>query len=255
MSLSAEEQERYKRHLLLPEVGGQGQRALKAARVLLVGAGGIGCPLGAYLAAAGVGHLRICDPDHVSLSNLQRQILFRTDDLGRPKVEAAAERLRALNDEIAIDPVAKSFTPETAAPLLDGCDLVVEGVDRYKPRYAINDACKMRGLPLVSGALGRFDGQVAFFAGTPEAACYRCFLPEPPLDDEALCETDGVLGAVPGVVGSLAALDAILFLTGNRDIAAPSALTIFSGRDGTMRRARIAQDPDCPVCRSASPVP
>ena len=198
------EVERYARHLVLREVGGPGQQALRGARVLVVGAGGLGAPAALYLAAAGVGALGLVDPDVVSLSNLQRQVLYATADVGAPKVERAAARLHALNPHVEVSPRPVAFTPETAAGLVAGFDLVLDGTDDFATRHAVNAACVDAGVPLVSGALGRWTGQVGVFAGRP---CYRCLVPDVPPEAET-CAVVGVVGALAGVIGSMMALEA-----------------------------------------------
>ncbi|MEO1042205.1 MAG: HesA/MoeB/ThiF family protein [Pseudomonadota bacterium] len=238
---------RHKHHLLLPEIGGQGQQKLAAAKVLIVGAGGLGCPILAYLAAAGVGHLTICDDDKVELSNLQRQILYTEDDIGELKALAAAKRLRQLNSDITIEPVTAMLTDENGADLVRGHDLVIEGVDRLAARQVINRACLAQGRPLLSSAASRFEGQVALFRpGDKDHACYACLVP-PEADEEGLCDRDGVMGPVVGMVGSLAAGEAIKFIAGIEPTL-ENALLVFDARTGTVRRVRMARDPDCPVC-------
>ena len=243
MNFSDDEVERYARHLVLREVGGAGQQRLKAARVLIVGAGGLGAPAALYLAAAGVGMIRLADPDVVSLSNLQRQVLYATADVGRAKVEVAAERLGALNPHVAVDPRALAFTPKTAAALMDGCDLVLDGTDSFESRFAVNAACVERGVPLVTGALGRWTGQVGVFEGRP---CYRCLVPEAPPEAET-CAAVGVVGALAGVVGSMMALEAIKRLTGAGSTLM-GRLLIYDGLSGDSRTVRVGADPACPVC-------
>ena len=191
MSFSDEEVDRYARHLVLREIGGAGQQALKAASVLIVGAGGLGAPAALYLAAAGVGRIGLADPDTVALSNLQRQILYTSADVGRAKVEAAAERLTGLNPHVAIEPIAARLGPDNAAALVRPYDLVLDGTDDFATRFAVNDACLAEGKPLVSGAIGRWTGQVGVFAGRP---CYRCLVPDIPPEAET-CATVGVIGA------------------------------------------------------------
>lgn len=201
MSLTPDEVERYRRHLLLPEVGGQGQQRLKSAKVALVGLGGLGCPMASYLAAAGVGHLKLIDGDRVELSNLQRQPLFSPNDVGSPKVQVAGRVLRQQNPAVEIDAIAHHLGANNASDLTAGCDLVIEGVDRFAPRYVLNAACHDAKIPLLSAAIGRFDGQIALFPMTATSACYRCLVPSIP-EDAADCETQGVLGAVPGLLAA-----------------------------------------------------
>ncbi|MEM9234792.1 MAG: HesA/MoeB/ThiF family protein, partial [Pseudomonadota bacterium] len=223
---------------------------LKTARVLVVGAGGLGCPILTYLAAAGVGHLHIVDGDRVELSNLQRQTLFTTEDIGASKAARAKSALSALNPDIDIDATEVYLDTENASGLIAGCDLVIEGVDRFTPRYLINRICSQLNVPLLSSALGRFDGQVALFPMDEASACYQCLVPELPAD-AANCETEGVLGAVPGVVGSLAALEAMKFLVDLKG-ALSSEMLIYQGMQGSLRRVSIPRDPACPVCSRAN---
>jgi molybdopterin/thiamine biosynthesis adenylyltransferase len=254
MAFSAEELERYRRHILLKEIGGAGQQKLKAATVALIGAGGLGAPAALYLAAAGVGRLRLIDHDAASLSNLQRQILYRTKDVGRAKVERAAEALAALNANVAVEPVAERLGAENARRLLAGCDLVLDGCDDFATRFAVNDAAHELGLTLVSGAVGRWDGQLATFKsgrtkGHGEAdrlPCYRCFVPEAPPDAEP-CALVGVVGALTGVIGSLMALEAIKEITGAGESLA-GRLMLFDGLRGEARTLTLPADPGCATC-------
>jgi molybdopterin/thiamine biosynthesis adenylyltransferase len=243
MSFSDEEVERYARHLVLREIGGPGQQRLKAARVLIVGAGGLGAPAALYLAAAGVGELAIVDPDTVALSNLQRQVLYQTVDDGRLKVEAAAERLTALNANVSVTPVEEALTEANARSLVRGYELVLDGTDDFATRLAVNAACVAEGVTLVSGAIGRWTGQVGVFAGRP---CYRCLVPEIPPEAET-CAAVGVVGALAGVVGSMMALEAVKLITG---AGAPLAgrLLIYDALAGESRTVRVRADPECPVC-------
>jgi len=242
---SEDEVERYARHLILSEVGGPGQQKLARARVLIVGAGGVGGPAALYLAAAGVGTLGLVDADVVSLSNLQRQIQFATADIGRPKVEAAAERLAGINPHVVVQTHAEMLTAETAPRLIAGYDLVLDGTDDFPARFAVNAACVAAGIPLVSGALGRWDGQVAVFEGRP---CYQCLVPETPPDAET-CARVGVVGALAGVIGAMAALEAIKRITGAGE-PLTGRLMLYDGLNATARTVRIAADPHCPVCSS-----
>ncbi|MBN9465039.1 molybdopterin-synthase adenylyltransferase MoeB [Brevundimonas sp.] len=243
MAFTEDEVERYARHLVLSEVGGPGQQALKRARVLIVGAGGVGAPAALYLAAAGVGTLGLIDHDAVALSNLQRQILFDTADVGRPKAEAAATRVEGLNPHVAVQTFAERLTAENAAARIGAFDLVLDGTDDFETRFLVNAACVAAGRPLVSGALGRWSGQVAVFAGRP---CYRCLVPDMPPDAET-CARVGVVGALAGVVGSMAALEAIKVLTGAGQ-PLTGRLLLYDGLAGTARTVRVAPDPACPVC-------
>uniref|UniRef100_UPI0025CD70E5 HesA/MoeB/ThiF family protein n=1 Tax=uncultured Brevundimonas sp. TaxID=213418 RepID=UPI0025CD70E5 len=224
MTFSDDEIERYARHLMLAEVGGPGQQRLKAARVALVGLGGIGAPASLYVAAAGVGTLRLIDDDAVSLSNLQRQILFQTPDLDRPKVEVGVERLTALNPHVQIETRPVRLSGENAANLLADCDAVIDGTDDFETRFIVNAACVDAGVPLVSGALGRWSGQVGVFRGQP---CYRCLVPEIPPDAET-CARVGVVGALAGVIGAMAAMEAIKLIVGAGE-ALTGRLLIYDG--------------------------
>ncbi|WP_426025803.1 HesA/MoeB/ThiF family protein [Brevundimonas sp. TSRC1-1] len=243
MVFSEDEVERYARHLVLSEIGGPGQQALKRARVLIVGAGGVGAPAALYLAAAGVGTLGLIDDDVVGLSNLQRQIAFSTPEVGRPKVEAAAERLGGLNPHVTTQTFAERLTPDNAADRIDGFDIVLDGTDDFETRLIVNAACVAADKPLVSGALGRWSGQVGVFAGRP---CYQCLVPEIPPDAET-CARVGVVGALAGVVGSMAALETIKLITGAGEALA-GRLMLYDGLAGTARTVRVTADPHCPVC-------
>ena len=235
--------ERYARHLVLAEIGGPGQQKLAAARVLIVGAGGVGGPAALYLAAAGVGTITLVDPDRVALSNLQRQILFTGDDIGRPKVEAGADRLTALNPGVHIEPIAEPLNADNARALIAGHDVVLDGTDDFHTRFAVNAACVAEGVPLVSGALGRWSGQVGVFAGRP---CYQCLVPEIPPDAET-CARVGVVGALAGVVGAMAALETIKLITGAGEALA-GRLMLYDGLAAMARTVRVTADPHCPVC-------
>jgi len=241
--------ERYARHLVLREVGGPGQQRLKGARVLIVGAGGLGSPAALYLAAAGVGALILADPDDVDLSNLQRQILYAEADVGRPKAEAAADRLAALNPHIFVAGYNGAFDDSTADELCEGVDLVLDGTDDFAVRYAVNAACVRHGKPLVSGAIGRWTGQVGVFAGKP---CYRCLVPEIPPDAET-CAAVGVVGALAGVIGSMMALEAIKLIVGAGE-PLTGRLMLYDALSAETRTVKVGADPECPVCGSkASP--
>ncbi|RZJ94020.1 MAG: HesA/MoeB/ThiF family protein, partial [Brevundimonas sp.] len=227
------------RQLVLAELGGPGQQRLKAARVLIVGLGGVGGPAALSLAAAGVGTLVLVDPDHVGLSNLQRQVLFTSDDIDRAKVQAGAARLTALNPHVRIEPHVARFTPDLVA----GCDAVIDGTDDFETRFAVNAACLEADVPLVSAALGRWSGQIAVFQGRP---CYRCLVTDIPPEAET-CARVGVVGALAATVGSLAALEAIKLVTGaGRPLT--GRLMLLDGLEGTSRVVRVAADPACPAC-------
>lgn len=240
--------ERFARHIVLKEIGGPGQQALAGARVFVTGAGGLGSPAALYLAAAGVGHLTFADPDTVSLDNLQRQILYRTDEVGQPKVERAKAALAALNPGTTVDARTVAVTPDNAAGLVAGHDLVLDGTDDFATRFAVNDACLAEGIPLVSGAVGRWDGQVGLFNASDGAPCYRCLVPEVPPDAET-CARVGIVGALTGVIGSLMALEAIKHITGAGETL-DGRLLVFDGLAGEARTLRLARDPNCPACRA-----
>lgn len=254
MNFSEQEVERYARHLVLREIGGPGQQKLKAARVLIVGVGGLGSPAALYLAAAGVGALGLLDPDEVALSNLQRQVLYGMSDLGQSKARSAGQRLTALNPEIAVEPMPQALTADNAAALMRGFDVVLDGTDDFAVRFAVNAACVTEGKPLVSGAIGRWSGQVGVFSagltrGRPLAQrhpCYRCLTPEIPPDAET-CSVVGVVGALAGVVGSMMALEAIKLITGAGEPLS-GRLWIYDGLEGESRTVRLSADPACPAC-------
>ena len=240
---SDEEVDRYARQLVLSEIGGPGQQALKRARVLIVGLGGVGAPAALYLAAAGVGTLGLIDHDAVALSNLQRQIIFTTADAERPKVEAGADHLAALIPHIAVEPFVERLTPDNARGVIERFDVVLDGTDDFDTRFAVNAACVAAGKPLVSGALGRWNGQVGVFVSQP---CYQCLVPETPPDAET-CARVGVVGALAGVIGAMAGLEAIKVITGAGD-PLTGRLMLYDGLAGTSRVVRLAADPACPVC-------
>ena len=249
--IDADFSERYARHLRLPDVGLAGQRRLEAARVLLVGAGGLGSPAAYYMAAAGVGSLRIADDDIVDRSNLQRQILHTEARVGTPKVDSAAAALAALNPRTRIEAVAERVTAGNVERLLAGVDVVVDGADNFPARYLLNDACVKLGIPLVYGAVHRFEGQASVFdAGRQRgvAPCYRCLFPEPPSAEAAPnCAEAGVLGVLPGVIGLLQATEAIKLLLGV-GTALTGRLLQFDALSMRFRETRLAADPDCAVC-------
>ncbi|MEX0644474.1 MAG: molybdopterin-synthase adenylyltransferase MoeB [Parvularculaceae bacterium] len=248
--LTAEERERYLRHILLKEVGAQGQQKLKASRVLVVGAGGLGAPILQYLAAAGVGTIGIADDDAVALSNLQRQVIFGTGDIGAPKTRASADAMRRLNPDIEIVEHALRLVDDNARAVIKGYNIVAEGIDNFDGRYAINRACIALRAPLVSAAVGRFEGQLSVFkphAG-PGLPCYRCLVPEPPPRDEQInCAEEGVMGPLTGVIGSLAAMEVLKELLGVGESLAGRLLR-YDGMTGTFRAAKLVADPECPDC-------
>ena len=250
--------ERYSRHLLLQEVGVEGQRRLEGSRVLMIGAGGLGSPAAFYLAAAGVGHLRIADDDVVDRSNLQRQILHTEARIGEPKVASAQATLGALNPRTQVEAVQVRVTSDNIERLLDGVDVVLDGADNFPVRYLLNDACVKLGIPLVYGAVQRFEGQVSVFdAGRHrgELPCYRCLFPEPPPPEFAPnCVEAGVLGELPGVIGLLQATEVVKLLLGIGDSLAGRLLQ-FDALSMRFRETRLRHDPDCAVCAVGRPFP
>jgi len=246
-ALSNEEILRYSRHLIMPEVGMDGQLKLKQAKVLCIGTGGLGAPLGLYLAAAGVGRLGIVDFDVVDLTNLQRQILFSTGDVGEPKIEAAAARLRGLNPDIQIDRHETRLTSENALDLFKDYDIIVDGTDNFPTRYLVNDACILLGKPNVYGSIFRFEGQVSIF-GYPDGPCYRCLYPEPPPPGLVpSCAEGGVLGVLPGIVGAVQAAEAIKLILGKGDPLV-GRLLLFDALAMRFRELKLRKNPECPVC-------
>jgi len=245
--LTPAELRRYARHFRLPEIGEAGQRRLRGARVLLVGAGGLGSPAALYLAAGGVGALGLVDDDRVDETNLQRQVLFGTRDIGRPKSDAAAERLQDLNPHVHVERFGERLTSANALEILRGFDVVVDGSDNFATRYLVNDACVLLGKPDVYGAIFRFEGQVSVFS-RGAGPCYRCLFRDPPPPELIpSCEQAGVLGVVPGIVGSLQALEAVKLVTGAGEPLI-GRLLLFDGLPARFRELPIRRDPDCPVC-------
>jgi sulfur-carrier protein adenylyltransferase/sulfurtransferase len=248
MRLSAEELQRYSRHLLMPEVTSEGQRRLKAARVLCIGAGGLGSPAALYLAAAGVGTIGIVDFDDVDLSNLQRQILHGTKDIGRSKLESARDRLRDINPEITIELHECRFSSENASQLVAQYDVVVDGSDNFATRYLSNDVCVFAQKPNVYGSVFRFEGQTTVFAPHLGGPCYRCLFPEPPPPDSVPnCAQAGVLGVLPGIIGMFQAIETIKLIVG---IGEPliGRLLHFDALKVKFRELNLRRDPECPVC-------
>jgi molybdopterin/thiamine biosynthesis adenylyltransferase len=243
---SADEIERYARHLVLREIGGQGQQRLKAAKVLIVGAGGLGAPAALYLAAAGVGVIGLMDSDVVSLSNLQRQVLYATAEIGALKVDAAAQALDALNPHVQIEAHAAALSQINVDQSISGYDLVLDGTDNFETRLLVNAACVRAGKPLISGAIERWTGQVGMFTGRP---CYQCLVPEAPPGAET-CQTVGVVGALAGVIGSMMALEAIKSIAGAGTSLA-GRLLIYDALAAESRTVRLTADPACPACGGA----
>ena len=245
--LTHEDFQRYSRHLILPEVGVDGQRKLKAARVLCVGVGGLGSPASLYLAAAGVGTLGLVDFDTVDVTNLQRQILYSTYDVGRRKLEAAAERLQSLNPDLKVVTHDERLTSENALDLFRQYDVVVDGADNFPTRYLVNDACVLTGTPNAYGSIFRFEGQASVFA-TAGGPCYRCLYPEPPPPGLVpSCAEGGVLGVLPGIVGTIQATEAIKLILGTGRTLA-GRLLLFDAMTMEFRTVKTRRDASCPVC-------
>jgi sulfur-carrier protein adenylyltransferase/sulfurtransferase len=246
-TLSKQEIQRYSRHLIMPEVGMEGQLKLKQARVLLIGTGGLGAPLGLYLAAAGVGRIGIVDFDVVDFTNLQRQVLFGTSDVGRPKITAARERLRDLNPEIEIEAIEARLSSENALELFQDYDIIVDGTDNFPTRYLVNDACVLLGKPNVYGSIFRFEGQITVF-GYPGGPCYRCLYPEPPPPGLVpSCAEGGVLGVLPGIVGTIQAAETLKLILG-KGSRLVGRLLLFDALAMKFRELKLRPNPDCPVC-------
>ncbi len=252
MSLSPEQIDRYARHLVLREVGGPGQQKLLAAKVLIVGAGGLGSPLALYLAAAGVGTLGIVDDDAVSLSNLQRQIIHQAGDIGRAKTESAKDAIAALTPDVTVIPHQERLTQANAGALISAYDIVADGCDNFETRFLVNDTCFFEKKTLVSAAIGEFDGQLATFK--PHAGaypCYRCLYPEPPPPGTIPpCSEAGILGAVAGIVGAWQALEVIREIVGFGDSLA-GKLMLFDGLGAQTRTIILPRDPACALCGAA----
>jgi sulfur-carrier protein adenylyltransferase/sulfurtransferase len=245
--LTTDELSRYSRHLILPEVGMEGQRRLKAARVLCVGAGGLGSPLAFYLAAAGVGTLGLLDFDVVDASNLQRQIIHSTKDIGRKKLDSAEEKLTALNPALHVVKHETRLTSENALDILKDYDIVADGTDNFPTRYLVNDACVLLGKPNVYGSIFRFEGQASVFA-TEQGPCYRCLYPEPPPPGLVpSCAEGGVLGILPGLVGVMQATEAIKLILGKGEPLI-GRLLLIDALNMRFRELKLRKNPDCPVC-------
>jgi adenylyltransferase/sulfurtransferase len=246
-SLSQNEVARYSRHLIMPEVGVEGQKRLKASSVLLVGAGGLGSPLGLYLAAAGVGRIGIVDFDVVDFSNLQRQIMHGTPDVGRPKLHSARDRIRAINPEVRIDLYETPLKRDNALDILRPYDVVIDGTDNFPTRYLVNDACVMLNKPNVYGSIFRFDGQASvFYSG--KGPCYRCLYPEPPPPGEVpSCAEGGVLGILPGLIGCIQATEGVKLLLG-RGEPLIGRLLLYDALQMSFREFKVRRNPKCPMC-------
>ena len=248
MDFSEDQIQRYARHILLPEVGGEGQARLLSAKVLVIGAGGLGSPALLYLAAAGVGTIGVVDDDVVDLSNLQRQVVHRTESIGRPKVESAAETLAAINPEVDVIAHGERITAANALDLISAYDVVADGSDNFPTRFLVNDACYFAGKTLVSAAILRFDGQVSTFKAGAGGHCYRCLFREaPPPGQIPSCAEAGVMGALCGMLGSLQATEVLKELLGIGESLAGSLL-ICDGLNTTFRKIAVKRDPGCPLC-------
>jgi len=251
--LSAREIARYSRHLILPEVGMEGQRKLKQARVLLIGTGGLGSPLALYLAAAGVGTLGLVDFDVVDESNLQRQVIHGTSDVGRPKISSAEDRIREVNPHVNVERHETRLTSENALGIVAEYDIVVDGTDNFPTRYLVNDACVLLGKPNVYGSIFRFEGQLSVF-WAQRGPCYRCLFPEPPPPGLVpSCAEGGVLGVLPGIIGTLQGLETIKLILG---VGEPmiGRFLLFDALDLAWREMKVRKDPACPVCGDAPTV-
>jgi len=247
VTLSTSELRRYSRHILLPRFGREGQEKLKRGSALIVGAGGLGSPAALYLAAAGVGRIGLVDFDRVDISNLHRQVLYETADAGRSKLDVAASRLRASNNEISIEPHEVELSSDNALPIFQSYDVVLDGSDNFATRYLVNDACVILGKPDIYGSVFRFDGQASVFA-TADGPCYRCLYPEPPPPELIpSCAEGGVLGVLPGVIGMIQATEALKLLTGT---GAPliGRLLLYDALGMEFRTIRVGKNEDCSVC-------
>src|SRR6516225_614280 len=247
VSLSSQEIARYSRHLIMPEVGMDGQKRLKAAKILLIGAGGLGSPLGLYLAAAGVGRIGIVDFDVVDFSNLQRQVLHGTNDVGRPKLQSAKDRLQAINPEVRLDLYETRLTSANALDILRPYDIIIDGTDNFQTRYLVNDACVLLKKPNVYGSIFRFDGQASVFH-PPAGPCYRCLYPEPPPPGEVpSCAEGGVLGILPGLIGCIQATEAVKLIIGQGEPLI-GRLLLYDALAMRFQEFKVRRNPKCPVC-------
>jgi adenylyltransferase/sulfurtransferase len=249
MNLTDLQLERYARHIVLKEIGGEGQRRLLEAKAVVLGAGGIGSPVIQYLAAAGLGRITIADDDEVGLSNLQRQTLYTTEDVGKLKAALAIRAVKALNPDVAADLVAARVTAANAASLIAGADVVIDGTDNFETRLAVADAALAQRVPLVSAAVSQFEGQLAVYRGwEPDKPCYRCLVGNDPDRPDVSCSDQGVLGAMAGVMGSLAAMEAVRVVTGFGEDSA-GTLLLVDALTMRFRTVKMPKDPGCPSCR------
>ncbi|ELZ43520.1 UBA/THIF-type NAD/FAD binding protein [Halorubrum saccharovorum DSM 1137] len=248
LDLDPTQLDRYSRHIIMDDVGPEGQKALLDAEVLVLGAGGLGAPIIQYLAAAGVGTLGIADDDEVELSNLQRQVIHGNDDVGRKKVDSAADFVEQLNPDIDVRKHELRVRPDNIEELIDGYDFVVDGTDNFATRYLVNDACTLAGIPFSHGSIFKFEGQVTTFAGDDDSPCYRCLFPEaPPEGMVPNCATAGVLGVLPGTVGCLQATETVKHIIGEGETLDGSML-FFDALDMEFDKVEIPKRDDCPVC-------
>ncbi len=247
MEFTEDQLQRYSRHIILPEVGGKGQKKILRAKVLIIGAGGLGCPVGYYLAAAGVGTIGMVDNDSVELSNLQRQIAHSTSRLGMLKVDSAKATFEALNPDVKVVGIKERLNKDNIMDFMKDYDIVVDGSDNFPTRYLVNDACILLKKPLVSGAILKFEGQVTTIV-PGEGHCYRCLFEEmPPAGLVPSCQEAGVIGAIPGVVGSLQAIEVFKLILGKGDVL-KNTLLIYDALKTTFRRVKVPKNPECPVC-------
>lgn len=247
MEFTEDQLQRYSRHIILPEVGGKGQKKILRAKVLIIGAGGLGCPVGYYLAAAGVGTIGMVDNDSVELSNLQRQIAHSTSRLGMLKVDSAKATFEALNPDVKVVGIKERLNKDNIMDFMKDYDIVVDGSDNFPTRYLVNDACILLKKPLVSGAILKFEGQVTTIV-PGEGHCYRCLFEEmPPAGLVPSCQEAGVIGAIPGVVGSLQAIEVFKLILAKGDVL-KNTLLIYDALKTTFRRVKVPKNPECPVC-------
>ncbi len=252
MEFTEDQLQRYSRHIILPEVGGKGQAKIANAKVIIIGAGGLGCPVGYYLTAAGVGTIALIDNDNVEMSNLQRQIAHSVHTIGMPKVESAEKTFKALNPDVNIVPLQIRISKDNIIDLIKDYDVVVDGSDNFPTRYLVNDACVMARKPLSSGAILRFEGQVTTII-PGDGHCYRCLFEEPPPPGLVpSCQEAGVLGVLPGVVGGLQATEVLKLILGKGE-PLKGSLLIYDALKTTFRKVKVSRNPTCPVC-SDNPV-
>lgn len=247
MRLREDQIERYSRQIILPNVGGKGQEKLLDAKILIIGAGGLGSPAALYLASAGIGKLGIVDSDAVELNNLQRQIIHNIDNVGKPKVDSAKERLDAINSDVEVVTYKLRLSSQNIMEIIKGYDMIVDGSDNFPTRYLVNDACVLSKRPLSHGGIFRFDGQaITILPG--QSACYRCLFPEPPPPGLVpSCQEAGILGAVAGVIGVIQANEVLKYVLGIGDLLT-GKLLVFNALDSSFRQVKVPKDPKCPVC-------